>query len=194
MRHRLKLVYYSPCNQLVYMFCIYLLWKWNSLLDSFTYNSWLLFTNHHHMHSSVHSYIFSSHCLTASSNCACSPSSGLLECHCTSATATAHTTDPQQFTIYNISTEVKVKVTLWLTVSQSVCLGVGHPFGAHDQILLFLSFAGKLLYSSLSVNCSAICQWSESQRTHNHTLLSHLRLLGSLSVASYDSQELWWKY
>jgi hypothetical protein len=34
--------------------------------------------------------------------------------------------------------KVKVKVTLRLTVSQSVCLGVGHPFGAHDQILLFL--------------------------------------------------------
>jgi hypothetical protein len=34
-----------------------------------------------------------------------------------------------------------------------------------------------------SVICSAICQWSESRRTHNHTLLSHLRLLGSLSVA-----------
>jgi hypothetical protein len=39
-----------------------------------------------------------------------------------------------------------------------------------------------------SVICSAICQWSESRRTHNHTLLSHLRLLGSISAASYDSQ------
>jgi hypothetical protein len=35
------------------------------------------------------------------------------------------------------------------------------------------------------VFCSAICQWSE---------LSHLRQLGSLSVASYYSQELRWKY
>jgi hypothetical protein len=41
---------------------------------------------------------------------------------------------------------------------------------------------------------SAICQCSESRRTHNHTLLSHLRLLGSLPVASYDSQGLRWKY
>jgi hypothetical protein len=47
----------------------------------------------------------------------------------------------------------------------------------------------KLLYDWRSVSqdgsviCSVICQWSESQRTHNHTLLSHLRLLGSLSVA-----------
>jgi hypothetical protein len=29
------------------------------------------------------------------------------------------------------------------------------------------------------VICSAICRWPQSQRTHNHTLLSHLRLLGS---------------
>jgi hypothetical protein len=45
--------------------------------------------------------------------------------------------------------KVKVKVTLRLTVSQSVCLGVGHAFGAHDQILLF-SFL-------LSENCFALC-------------------------------------
>jgi hypothetical protein len=45
-----------------------------------------------------------------------------------------------------------------------------------------------------SVICSAICQWSESRRTHNHTLLSHLRLLGSLSVASYDSLGLRCRY
>jgi hypothetical protein len=44
------------------------------------------------------------------------------------------------------------------------------------------------------VMCSEICQWSESLRTDNHTLLSHLRLLGSLSVASYDSQGIRWKY
>jgi hypothetical protein len=98
---------------------------------------------------------------------------------------------------------VKVKVTLRLTVIQSVCLGVRHPFGAHDQILLFLLFCRKiaLLFvlgrpvwrEDRSVICSATCQWSESQRTRNHTLLSHLRLLGSLYVGSYDSQGLRWK-
>jgi hypothetical protein len=41
-----------------------------------------------------------------------------------------------------------------------------------------------------SAICSAVCQWSESRRTCNHTLLSPLRLLGSLSIASYDSQRL----
>jgi hypothetical protein len=41
-----------------------------------------------------------------------------------------------------------------------------------------------------SVICSTICHWVSS----NHTLLSHLRPLGSLSVASYDSQGLRWKF
>jgi hypothetical protein len=45
-----------------------------------------------------------------------------------------------------------------------------------------------------SAICSAICQWSESQRTHNHILLPHLRQLSSLFVTSYDSQGLRWKY
>jgi hypothetical protein len=53
---------------------------------------------------------------------------------------------------------------------------------------------GTLWREDGSVICSAICQWSESRSTHNQTLLSHLRLLGSLSVASYDSQGLRWKY
>jgi hypothetical protein len=89
------------------------------------------------------------------------------------------------------------------TDGQSVCLGVGHPFGAYDQILLFPLFCRKIaLFFVLerplwredgSIICSAICQWLESRRTHNHTLLCHLRLLGSLSVASYDSQGLRWK-
>jgi hypothetical protein len=90
--------------------------------------------------------------------------------------------------------EVEVEVTLRLTVSQSACLGVGHPFGAHDQILLFPFSCRKIALLFVlghplwredgSVICSAISQWSESRRTRNHTLLSHLRLLVSLSVAS----------
>jgi hypothetical protein len=100
--------------------------------------------------------------------------------------------------------EVEVEVTLQLTVRQSACLDVGHPFWAHDQILLFsflrrkialLFILGRPLWrEDGSVICSAICQWSESRRTHNHTFLSHLRLLGSLPVASYGSQRLRWKY
>jgi hypothetical protein len=91
---------------------------------------------------------------------------------------------------------------MWPTVSRPIRLGVGHPFGIKTRFFFFLSFAGQLLCSSswdelrenASVICSAICQWSESQRTHSHTLLSHLSLLDSLSVVSYDSQGLQWKY
>jgi hypothetical protein len=88
----------------------------------------------------------------------------------------------------------------WRSVSQYV-LGVGHPFGAHDQIFLFPFFCRTVALLFVqghplwredgSVTCSAICRWSESRRTHNHTLLS---LLGSLPVASHDSQGLRWKY
>jgi hypothetical protein len=40
--------------------------------------------------------------------------------------------------------EVEVEVTLRLTVSQSVCFYIGHPFGAHDEILLFPFFCRKI--------------------------------------------------
>jgi hypothetical protein len=75
---------------------------------------------------------------------------------------------------------------------------------APQQILLFPLFCRKIVLLFVlmrplwrengPVICSAICRWLESRRTHNHRLLSHLRLLGSLSVASYDSRGLRWKY
>jgi hypothetical protein len=102
----------------------------------------------------------------------------------------------------NTRSSWKFEVTLRLTVSQSVCLGIEHPCGTCDQILLpvgmLLSEICRLVYVGRPlwredeyVICSVICQWSESRRTHNHTLLSHLRLLGSFSVATYDSQVRW---
>jgi hypothetical protein len=39
----------------------------------------------------------------------------------------------------------EVEVTLRLTISHSVCLGVRHPFGTMTRFYFFLSFAGKLL-------------------------------------------------
>jgi hypothetical protein len=66
---------------------------------------------------------------------------------------------------------------------QSVCLGIEHPWGTCDQILLPV---GMLLYEICglvsverplwredgSAICSVITHWSESRRTRNHTLLS----------------------
>jgi hypothetical protein len=59
------------------------------------------------------------------------------------------------------------------------------------RIIAFVFVLGRFLWREDGpVICSTICQWPESWRTHNHTLLSYLRLLGSLSVASYDLQGL----
>jgi hypothetical protein len=47
--------------------------------------------------------------------------------------------------------EVEVEVNLRPTVSRSVCLGVGLPSGAHDQIFVScLTTAGFLMYGTLS--------------------------------------------
>jgi hypothetical protein len=80
------------------------------------------------------------------------------------------------------------ELRLRLTVSQSVCLGIEHPCGTCDQILLpvgmllseicaLVSVWRPLWRVDGSVMCSVIIQWSESRRTRNHTFLSHLRLL-----------------
>jgi hypothetical protein len=73
------------------------------------------------------------------------------------------------------------------TVSRLVHLGVGHQFGAHDLILIFLCLVFGSYFFVLHIGCplwwedwsvvwSAITHWSESCRTHNYTLLSRLRL------------------
>jgi hypothetical protein len=70
-------------------------------------------------------------------------------------------------------------------VSRPVYLGVGLPFGAHDQIFVFcLTIAGFLMRApSLTRGwvCNLLVQLLlglglKSRRTHNHILLSHLRL------------------
>jgi hypothetical protein len=110
----------------------------------------------------------------------------------------------------SIITRFVVEVRLRPTVSRPVCLVVGSSLGAHDQSLPFLLFVCIFLDSKLgyslwwedgSVICIAVNLWPRSLRTHNHTLLSYSRLaqlyprtLGSVSVASYNSQRLRWKY
>jgi hypothetical protein len=84
-----------------------------------------------------------------------------------------------------VEVEVALRLTFSQSVSQSVCLGIEHPCGTCDQILLpvgmFLSeicclvSVGRPLWrEDGSAICSVITQWSESLR--NHILLSHLRL------------------
>jgi hypothetical protein len=46
--------------------------------------------------------------------------------------------------------EVEVEVSLKPTVSRPVCLGVGLPSGAHDQIFFCLTIAGLLMCGTLS--------------------------------------------
>jgi hypothetical protein len=55
-------------------------------------------------------------------------------------------------------------------------------------------YGGSILPSLTRRRVCNFFQWSESRRARNHTLLSHLSLLGPLPVTSYDSQGLRWKY
>jgi hypothetical protein len=75
----------------------------------------------------------------------------------------------------------------WRSVSQSVSLGIKHPYRTCDQILLPAGMLLSEIYGLVSMGrplwredgsaiCSVITQWSESRRTRNHILLSHLRL------------------
>jgi hypothetical protein len=94
-----------------------------------------------------------------------------------------------------------------MTDSQSVRMSWYRAhFGTCDQILLpvrkllsescsLLSMGCPLWWEDRSVIFSAICQWSEWQRTHNHILLSYLRLLSSLFVCFLTKSKLlydWW--
>jgi hypothetical protein len=88
---------------------------------------------------------------------------------------------------------VKVKVTLRLTVSQSVCLGVEPTlaFVARYYVLsegfCLVSMECSLWWEDGSAICSAITERAELRRTRNDTLLSHLRLPlpgGSASLSS----------
>jgi hypothetical protein len=106
------------------------------------------------------------------------------------------------FTPSKIPDTSRFEVTLRLTGSQSLCLGVEHPFGICDQILLPVGMLLSELCGLVSVErslwredgsaiCSVITQWFESRRTRNHTLLSHLRLPqpGGLGSRIYIPQE-----
>jgi hypothetical protein len=91
----------------------------------------------------------------------------------------------------------------WRSISQYVLVS-GIPLGPMTRLYFFFLFCQKIVLlfilgrplgrEAWSIIFSAICLWSESRGTRNCTLLSYLRLLGSLYVGSYDSQGLRWKY
>jgi hypothetical protein len=96
-----------------------------------------------------------------------------------------------------LTLEVEVEVNLRPTVSRPVCLGAGLPCGAHDQIFVFcLIIAGFFMWGTLSDErtglqftvqlllglARAVTLGSKSRRTHDHILLSHLRLQGQFHV------------
>jgi hypothetical protein len=78
--------------------------------------------------------------------------------------------------------EVKVEVTLRLTVSKSLCLGMSTLVGLAttyyflSEWCCLVSVGCPLWREDGSAVCSVITQWSESLRNRNHILLSHLRL------------------
>jgi hypothetical protein len=90
-------------------------------------------------------------------------------------------------TLYVVKVEVTLRLMVSQSVSQSVCLGIENPCGTCGQILLPVGVLPSEICGLISVRrplwredgsaiCSVITQWSESHRTRNHTLLSHLRL------------------
>jgi hypothetical protein len=79
------------------------------------------------------------------------------------------------------------------TVNRPVNLGVGPSFGAHDQICITVGHLQSSCSGAPCLTTGQICNLliqfpallrSKSRGTHDHLLLSQLRLLGSLFVAS----------
>jgi hypothetical protein len=65
-------------------------------------------------------------------------------------------------TSVDFQVKVKVKVTLRLTVSQSVCLGVEPKFGTFDQSFFFSKLVSCLFWGALSdeksgLSCVSLC-------------------------------------
>jgi hypothetical protein len=96
--------------------------------------------------------------------------------------------------------QAQVQVILLPTVSRPVCLGVGTPYGAHDQIFITVGHLRSSCCGAPSLTRGRVCNFlvqfavtlgSKSRRTHNYILLSHSRLPqpGGLGPCIYLSQK-----
>jgi hypothetical protein len=95
--------------------------------------------------------------------------------------------------------KIKVKVTLWPTVSRPVCLGFKHPPGVYDQIFVTVRQLRRLLmWGALSDERTCLpftIAAGPRQSSHSRVRVPRdpwpyfsLRFETSLFVASYDSQ------
>jgi hypothetical protein len=100
-----------------------------------------------------------------------------------------HISPNSLFTALSCSLKAKATSSLFPEVSLrlTVSFAIEHPYDTCDQILLpfgmllseicsFVSVGRHLWREDESAICSVITKWSQSLRTRNHTLLSHLRL------------------
>jgi hypothetical protein len=83
---------------------------------------------------------------------------------------------------------VRVRVILWPTVSQQVCLGIKHPSGAYDHIFITVRQLRVCWCGALCLTRGRVCRLqlllalastiifgSESHGTRDHILLSQIR-------------------